>query len=74
MSNVLMNLRAERLNRGLSLRAAAELMDVDRGTLAGAEAGTQTPHPPQMLKIAKFYDVQVTDIWPVAPSTAEQAA
>lgn len=60
-----MNLRAERLNRGLSLTAAAEVMSVPLNVLSRAEAGEGMPHPSNAKKIADFYEVKVTDIWPV---------
>jgi transcriptional regulator with XRE-family HTH domain len=59
------NLRAERLNRGLSTREAAEQIGVSRPTLERAEAGS-APQPRMAKRIADFYDVRVTDIWPVA--------
>lgn len=64
-----MNLTAERLNRGLSLLDAATRIGVSRGTLARAERGLGV-HPSSAKRIADFYDVQVTDIWPVEPKAA----
>lgn len=60
-----MNLRAERLNRGLSSRDAAEAMDVTQAILLRAEAGLGV-RPAHAKQIADFYGVLVTDIWPVA--------
>lgn len=59
-------LKAYRLNRGLSIREAAdEIGDpVNFDILQRAEKGA-TPRPKAMKKIADFYEVQVTDIWPV---------
>jgi transcriptional regulator with XRE-family HTH domain len=69
------SLRAERLNRGLSVAEAAEQMDVGGMTLSRAEQGSHTPRPGAAFRIASFYGYQVTDIWPVeADPTADLAA
>jgi len=65
------DLRAERLNRGLSLAAAAEAMDVDRDAIRRAEEGIGRPHPRNAIKIATFYGYKVTAIWPVEPTGGE---
>jgi transcriptional regulator with XRE-family HTH domain len=59
-----MNLRAERLNRGLTIRALAERLDVSAGTIRAAERG-ESVHPANAKRIADYYGVKVTDIWPV---------
>jgi transcriptional regulator with XRE-family HTH domain len=59
------NLKAERLNRGLSLTAAAEQIEVPLNVLSRAEAGEGQPHPANAKKIADFYGHKVTDIWPL---------
>lgn len=59
-----MNLRAERLNRGLTVAAAALQIGVSRGTLQKAEAGLM-PSAPLAKKIADFYGAKVTEIWPL---------
>lgn len=64
-----MSLVAMRLNRGLSIRQAAERVGVARATLERAERGDGV-HPGSAKLIADFYGVQVTDIWPV-PDLAE---
>lgn len=61
----MINLRAERLNRGLTLRAAASEMGVDFKALFRAERGEGTPTPSNAFKIASFYGYKVTDLWPV---------
>jgi transcriptional regulator with XRE-family HTH domain len=58
------DLKAERLNRGLSLDALSEKVIVAKSTLARVETGV-TPRPEVALKIADFYGYKVTDIWPV---------
>lgn len=67
------DIRALRLNRGLSLSEAARQIDLAPNTLAGAESGEITPWPSNALKIAKFYGFQVTDIWPIHDPAAEAA-
>lgn len=59
-----MNLRAERLNRGLSTRDAAEAMNISQAILLRAEAGLGV-RPAHAKLIADFYGVLVTDLWPV---------
>jgi lambda repressor-like predicted transcriptional regulator len=60
------NLEEVRLNRGLSLRQAAEQIGIHRRTLDRAERGDSV-HPGNAKLIADFYGVRVTDIWPVEP-------
>jgi transcriptional regulator with XRE-family HTH domain len=61
----MINLTAERLNRGLSLTAAAEAMDVPLNVLSRAESEEGKPHPSNAFKIADFYGYKVTEIWPL---------
>lgn len=63
-------LREERLNRGLSLTAAAEKIEVPLNVLARAESGEGRPHPANAKLIADFYGYKVTDIWPLEPQEA----
>lgn len=58
-----MNIRAARLNRGLSVERAAAEIGVSRGTLVRAESG-EMPQPALAKLIADFYGRRVTDIWP----------
>jgi transcriptional regulator with XRE-family HTH domain len=58
------NLQEERLNRGLSLRAAAKKIGIGTDALNRAEQGTM-PRPDSAKKIADFYDHKVTEVWPV---------
>lgn len=58
------NLQAERLNRGLSVKAAASQINVPWWVLRDAEQGAR-PRPENAKAIADFYGVLVTDIWPV---------
>lgn len=64
-----LNIVGERLNRGLSINAAAIEMGIARGSLVKAERG-ELPHPAVAKLIADFYGVLVTDIWPVEDRTA----
>jgi transcriptional regulator with XRE-family HTH domain len=66
----MISLKAERLNRGLSIRAAAKEIGVTAPTLGRAESGEGGIHPVNALKIATFYGYRVTDIWPVEESVA----
>jgi lambda repressor-like predicted transcriptional regulator len=58
------NLEVDRLNRGLSLRAAAKAAGVSPSVLVRAEEGTM-PRPESAKAIADLYGYKVTDIWPV---------
>ncbi len=64
------DLRAERLNRGLSLAALAEQTGVPKSTLARVESGQAEPVPETKLALADFYGYKVTDIWPVDEKAA----
>lgn len=59
-----MNLLAERLNRGLSSRDAADAMGITQAILLRAESG-EGVRPAHAKRIADFYGCLVTDIWPV---------
>lgn len=60
-----MNLIAERVNRGLSTLEASKAMGVSRGALESAETGKCPRSPSVAKRIADFYGVLVTDLWPV---------
>lgn len=64
------NLKAERLNRGLSAEAAAKEMGLEKQTLLNAESGSVVPRPANAKVIADFYGFKVTDIWPVEEAVA----
>jgi transcriptional regulator with XRE-family HTH domain len=55
------SLRAERLNRGLTLREAADQIGVPRETLRRLEAG-EGAHPANAKRVADFYGVKATDL------------
>ena len=58
------DLRAERLNRGKSVEAMAQEIGVEPHVLRYAEKGG-TPRPENALLIATFFGQKVTDLWPV---------
>lgn len=62
---MMIDLRSQRLNRGLSISGASKEIGVTRDTLRRAEEGGPRPHPRNAFKIASFYGYRVTDIWPV---------
>jgi transcriptional regulator with XRE-family HTH domain len=60
------NLRAERVNRGLSTREAAAEIGVSAAVILRAEHGKgERPRPHNAKLIADFYGYKVTDIWPL---------
>lgn len=64
-----MNLEAARLNKGMSLTEAASAIGISKTTLQRAEAGAM-PRASVAKKIADFFGVTVTAIWPVADRSA----
>lgn len=68
-----MNLEATRVNMGLSARAAADAIGIPDHVLRYAETSGR-PRLHTALKIAEFYGVQVTDIWPVPAEPRRTAA
>lgn len=59
-----LNFKSERLNRGLSQRAMAAAVGVPLGVWKRVEAGS-TPHPANARKIADYFELEVTDLWPL---------
>jgi transcriptional regulator with XRE-family HTH domain len=55
------NLKAARVNKGLSIAKCAETIGVDHRTYARLEAGTQVT-PASAAKVAEYFGVQVTDL------------
>lgn len=68
-----MNLEAARLNMGLTARDAAKQIGVPDHVLRYAETGGR-PRPAAAKRIADFYGVKVTDIWPVGDEAPKAAA
>jgi transcriptional regulator with XRE-family HTH domain len=51
-----------RLERGLTLRGAAEQTGVSKETISELERGLRKPHPPTLYKIAQGYGIHVSDL------------
>lgn len=58
------DLRAKRINRGMSLDQLSDEIGVPKATLARAELGT-VPNPSTQKKIADYWEVLPTDLWPL---------
>lgn len=58
------DLRAERLKKGLSLDQLSVAIDVPKTTLARMEQGT-TPRPEVRVKVANFYGLDLFSLWPL---------
>ena len=58
------DLRADRLNRGLSAEEMAKKIGVKPHVLRYVEKTGNRPLPSNAFKIARFYGVSVTDMWP----------
>lgn len=69
----MIDIKSERVNRGLSVKAAAEAIGVAPVVLRRAEDGTAVPRPHNAAKIARFYGVQATDLWPLDDDLAVAA-
>ena len=64
---LLIDLEAERLNRGLSIRSASRHMKISPAALSRAEEDDgKMPDPPVAFKIATYYGFKVTAIWRLA--------
>jgi transcriptional regulator with XRE-family HTH domain len=63
------DLKSERLNRGLSLDALAARTGVPKSTLARVEGGG-VPNARTAFAIAEFFGYKVTEIWPVEEAAA----
>jgi transcriptional regulator with XRE-family HTH domain len=64
------NLKAARLNRGLTVADAAGQIGVLPHVLRDAENLGTVPRPASAKLIADFYGLQVTDVWPVEERAA----
>lgn len=60
-----LDLKAERMNRGLTLAELADAIDVPKSTLARVETTGTEPKPKTKLAIANFVGRDVIEIWPV---------
>lgn len=65
-------LRRVRLERGLTLRQAAERTGVTKETLSDLERARRQPHPPTLQKIAEGYGVEIRDL--LGPMVEEEPA
>lgn len=63
------DLAAERLNRGYSIRSLAEELGVHQHAIRRLEAG-EGVHPATAKKVADFFGCQVTDLMAVERSAA----
>jgi DNA-binding XRE family transcriptional regulator len=57
-------IKAERMNRGESLTAAAAAMGIHIATLVRIEREGRLPTAPVAKAIADHYGLRVTDLWP----------
>jgi transcriptional regulator with XRE-family HTH domain len=57
-------LRGLRLNKGLSPNGLSELTGVSAQTIRLSERG-HVPSPRVMFELARFFEVEVLDIWPL---------
>lgn len=65
-----------RLDKGLSRRDAAQMIGISIDTLARAEAKGHYPRAENGFRIAKFYGLKYTDLWPIeesGPNTSKEA-
>lgn len=58
------DLREARVNAGLSQRQLADELGISREAIRRIEDGEGSAHPSTLLKIARRFGVQVTDLMP----------
>jgi len=72
------DVRVDRVNRGLSQQALADAVGVSVDVIRNLEDTGNRPHPANALKVAVFYGLSVAELWPVtmpvAADTFEPAA
>lgn len=59
------NMRTDRINRGLSQQELADKIGVSVDVIRNVEETGNRPRPANALAIARFYDSDVVDLWPV---------
>jgi transcriptional regulator with XRE-family HTH domain len=59
-----LDLRTERMNRGVTIETLAAETGVSRATIIRLEQGA-TPQAPTAKRVAAFFDLKATDLWPV---------
>lgn len=70
-----MNIRAERMNRGLSVEEVCDAVEVLPATYRYYERTGGQPRDTAVAKrIADYYGVRVTDLWPVEAPSRDAAA
>lgn len=57
-------IRRLRLNQGLSPEQLGAFVGLSGKTIRNIEAGRVTPTPRSMFALARFYEKDVTDLWP----------
>lgn len=70
----IVNLRAERLNRGLTLEQVAQRIGISATALSMLERGKNRPSPGVGFRLAAEYGYRVTDVWPSDDEPTEAAA
>lgn len=63
------DIRVERLRRGLSRAKLAETIGVSEDVIRGAEEGRR-PRPDHAVKIADFFNIDVLVQWPIEDAVA----
>jgi transcriptional regulator with XRE-family HTH domain len=63
------SLSSARVNRGHTIRSLAVEVGIDARTLGRLEEGKPV-HPAKALKVAKYFEVQVTDLMPLDRAAA----
>lgn len=58
-------LRAARIDKGLTIEQAADQIKVGREVLRRAESNGSRPQPRHAIKIAEFYGLKPSELWPI---------
>lgn len=64
----------ERFDRGLTLEQAADEIGIGADVLYRAERQGAVPRQPAPKRIADFYGLKPSDIWPVDDTNGQEAA
>jgi len=63
-----LTLARERFDKGLTVEQVAAEADVHPDTYRRAEMGIHVPRPGAAKRIADFFDLKPTEIWPIEDS------
>lgn len=69
MTSPVLNFERERLNRGLSQSKIAKEIGISKSAWGRLENG-ESVGPRNALKVAEYFDLTVTELWPIQSKAA----